>query len=169
MGSNLEDIIRSTLHTKVPRSCVLPWDTANVVVVVLEVNACSTIPALHVPHVLKHWLVSPSARDDLVVIPITVNVPVLHSRVPNLHRTMHALAIFLTVWMFLLHGREEAPPAVGEYSESVLYYPTAMGESVDAYTLFHGHVPMSKRLHHPCPQGKRIIPDEVRHVTIVVW
>jgi len=146
---------------------ILPWDTAGVVVVVFEVNAhslgfpCSTIPALHVRHVLKHCLVPPNARDDLVVIPLTIKVPVLQSRVPYPHHVMQTetrTRDILDSLMFLLHGREEKPPAVGEYSKRVLHYLATTGESVVEDTFFHGYVPMSKRLHHP----------NVRHVTVVV-
>ena len=68
-----------------------------------------------------------------MVIPLTVNIPVLQSRVPHPHHVVHAEACthdILDSLMFLLHGPEDASPAVGEYSKSILHYPASTGELV---------------------------------------
>ena len=87
---------------------ILPWDTADVVVVVLEVNThslgilCSTIPALYIPHVLQHCLIPPSTRGDMVIIPLTIQVLVLKSRVPHANHVLqrHALTMIVTASCF---------------------------------------------------------------------
>ncbi len=100
-----------------------------------------------------------------------VYVSVLQTRVPYSHQIMQTEARtrnFLNSRMFLLHCREEAPPTMSQYPKSVSHYPTATREPVVKDALFHAHVPMSKRLHHPGPQGKRVVPDEELWYMMVV-
>ena len=71
---------------------ILPWDAADVVIVVLEVNThnlgvlFSTIPALYVPHLLQHGPIPLSTRYDRTRI--------------MLCRQRHALTMILTMSCF---------------------------------------------------------------------
>lgn len=59
-------------------------------------------------------------------------------------------------------------PAVGEYSKSVFHNLTATGLSIIDDTLFHDYASMSKCIQQPDLNSKRVIDEEVRHVTVVV-